>query len=335
MQNVLQDLIGNNFLVETLMNKYLNKSLPNSLIINGIKGIGKTTFSFFLIKNIYSELAQNNKAHHINLIYNNSHPNIKYLQKEFDEKNNKFKNYITIDQVRSLENFVYQSSLNHFPKFVIIDSADDLNLNAANALLKILEEPKNNTFFLLITHQISSLLATLRSRCVKFNLKKPSFEDFNKILLFHNDKLNFDEICFLFDLSNGSPGFALDLFSDDIKDIYTIVIEILFEKKSLSSKIVNLSTFVSSYSNDQFKIYISIIKFILITIIKINFGCNFSKYFKSNIIQSLEKFSFPSDNMIYFEMLVYLNKNEKDLFIYNLDKNIFNLNIYTSLNKTV
>ena len=254
MINISQVLIENEYLVNKLTNNYINKSLPHSLIIHGVKGIGKFTFAFFLIKNIYSEIIRNNKDYHINLMYNNTHPNIKYLQKEFDDKNNKFKNYITIDQVRSLDNFIYQTSFDNLPKFVIIDSADDLNLNAANALLKILEEPKYNTYFILITNQISSLLATLRSRCLKFNFEKPSFEGFNKILLFHNDKLKSEEISFLFDLSNGSPGLALELFSEDIKDIYSTLLEILSKKDSLSTKVINLSTCVSSYSNDQFKI---------------------------------------------------------------------------------
>ena len=74
-------------------------------------------------------------------------------------------------------------------------------------------------------------------------------------------------------------------------------------------------------------------KFILLTILKINIGYNFSKYFKSNILQSLEKISSSFDNLIYFEMLEYLYNNENDLFTYNLDKNIFNLNIFTPLNK--
>jgi DNA polymerase-3 subunit delta' len=333
MINISQVLIENEYLVNKLTNIYINKSLPHSLIIHGVKGIGKLTFSFFLIKNIYSEIISNNKDHHINLMYNNTHPNIKYLQKEFDDKNNKFKNYIIIDQVRSLDNFIYQSSFDNLPKFVIIDSADDLNLNAANALLKILEEPKYNTYFILITHQISSLLATLRSRCLKFNFEKPSFEGFNKILLFHNDKLKSEEISFLFDLSNGSPGLALELFSEDIKDIYSTLLEILSKKDSLSTKVINLSTCVSTYTNDQFKIYISIIKFILITIIKIKAGCNFSNFFRSNILHSLEKLSSSFDNLICFEILEYINNNENDLFTYNLDKNIFNLNIFTPLNK--
>jgi len=333
MKNTSQLLIENENLVNMLTDNYVNKSLPNSLIIHGDKGIGKSTFSFFLIKNIYSALTSNNSnSHHINLINNNSHPNIKHIQKVFDDKNNKFKNYIIIDQVRSLENFIHQSSFDNFPKFIIIDSADDLNLNAANALLKVLEEPKNNTYFILITHQISTLLPTIRSRCVKFNFKKPSFEGFNKILLSHNDNLKSEEISFLFDLSSGSPGLALELFSESIKDTYITIIEILSEKKFLSSKVINLSASVSSYSNEKFKNYIFIIKFILITILKINVGCNFSKYFRSNILQSLQKTSSSVDNLICFKMLEYLNNNENDLFTYNLDKNIFNLNIFIPLN---
>ena len=334
MINTSQFLVENDYLINKLTDNYNNRCLPNSLIIKGIKGVGKVTFSFFLIKNIYSDLSSNNnKSHHINLIYNNSHPNVKYLQKEFDEKNNKFKNYITIDQIRSLDNFIHQSSFENFPKFIVIDSADDLNLNASNALLKILEEPKQNTYFILITHQISNLLATLRSRCIKFNLEKPSFDGFKSILLFHNDKFRIEDISFLYDLSNGSPGLALDLFSDDMKNTYNILLEIFSEKDSLSSKVFNLSISVSSYSNDQFKIYISMIKFILITILKINAGYNFSNFFRSNILQSLEKISISFEDLICFEILEYLNSNENDLFTYNLDKNIFNLNIFTPLNK--
>ena len=336
MKNIPQVLIDNVHLVKKLTDNYTNNVLPNSLIIHGPQGIGKSTFSFFIIKNIYSEItSDNSKAHHINLINNNTHPNIKYLQKTFDEKNNKFKNYITIEQIRILENFIHQLSFDNFPKFIVIDSADDLNLSAANALLKILEEPKKNTYFILIAHQISSLLPTLRSRCVKFNFEKPSFESFKKILLFHNDNLKSEEISFLFDLSNGSPGLALQLFSEDMKDVYTTILGILYEKDPLSSKVINLSTSVSAYSNEQFKIYISIIKFILITILKINVGYNFSELFRSNILQSLEKLSTSIDYPICFEMLEYLSNNEKDLFSYNLDKNIFNLNFFTPLNKII
>ena len=61
MKNISQVLLENINLLNMLTENYVNKSLPNSLIIHGAKGIGKSTFSFFLIKNIYSELTNNNR----------------------------------------------------------------------------------------------------------------------------------------------------------------------------------------------------------------------------------------------------------------------------------
>ena len=61
MINISQVLIENEYLVNKLTDNYINKSLPHSLIIHGVKGIGKLTFAFFLIKNIYSEIISNNK----------------------------------------------------------------------------------------------------------------------------------------------------------------------------------------------------------------------------------------------------------------------------------
>ena len=118
-----------------------------------------------------------------------------------------------------------------------------------------------------------------------------------------------------------------------MQNIYPNLLEILFEKDSLSSKVINLSTLVSSYSNDQYKIYIFIIKFILISILKIKVGYNFSAFFRSNIFQSLEKLSLSFEKIICLEILEFLNNNEKDLFTYNLDKKIFNLNIFRPLSK--
>ena len=62
-------------------------------------------------------------------------------------------------------------------------------MSSSNALLKILEEPKKNTSFFLISHQPSRLLPTIRSRCIKFKFKKPTFDKFKKILLLNDENL--------------------------------------------------------------------------------------------------------------------------------------------------
>ena len=95
-----------------------------------------------------------------------------FIDKEIDEKSKKQRNYIVIDQIRDLESFIYQSSLLELPKIILIDCADDLNINSSSSLLKILEEPRKNTFFFLISHNPSKLSDTILSRCLKFYFKK-------------------------------------------------------------------------------------------------------------------------------------------------------------------
>ena len=127
MNNIFHQLIGNDQLFKNLIGSFKNKNLSNSLIFSGPKGIGKATLAFFFIKNIFKDLSNDYKInHHINLIYNNVHPNVKYLQKDLDEKNDKFKTSINIEQIRNLENFLYQSSFDNLPKFLKLGSSSVL-----------------------------------------------------------------------------------------------------------------------------------------------------------------------------------------------------------------
>ena len=334
MINLSRELITNNILINRLINSFKNNSISNSLIFSGPEGIGKATLCFFLINKILSPLHMNNK-NVSNLIYNNTHPNIKYISKEFDEKTNKLKSSISINQIRNLENFIYQSSFDNNPKFIIIDSSNDLNNNSSNSLLKILEEPKKNTFFFLITHQISSILPTIRSRCLNFNVDQPTYDEFKTILTNNLFDINNDEINILFSMSNNSPGMAISFFQHNINLFYTDIIEILINKNSISTKILNLSNDVAKFTDDEFKTFLILLKFILITISKINLGVNFDSSFSSNFFNMIVNASNKLENSITLQILEYLNDNEKDLFAYNLDKKIFCLNIFTPLSNNL
>ena len=335
MNNISRQFVGNDKLFKNLIDSFKNKTLSNSLIFTGPKGVGKTTLAFFFIKNIFKDLSNNDKInHHINLIYNNVHPNVKYLQKDFDEKNDKFKTSINIEQIRNLENFLYQSSFDNLPKFILIDSADDLNHNSANALLKSLEEPKPNTYFILISHQLSNLLPTIRSRCVKFYFKKPNLNEFTQILNYKDQIKDINEINFLYYLSNASPGIALEIISENIKELYASIIKILKINDPLSSEVINLANSLNNYSNENFKIFLLLIRFILITIIKINIGFKFNNDFYTIFCDFTNKNDIKIENSTSLKILEYLNNNENDLFVYNLDKKIFSLNIFASLNKS-
>ena len=104
------------------------------------------------------------------MIQNNTHPNF-YLIDIFDEKKN-----IDIEQIRTMITYTNKSNFNNNPRFVLIDNIEFLNKNSINALLKIVEEPKNNLFFILIHNNETKILTTLISRCITFKINL-SFKD--------------------------------------------------------------------------------------------------------------------------------------------------------------
>ena len=138
---------------------YKKNKLPNVILLSGPKGIGKATFTYHFINYLLSQneeskyLINDFKINHKNISYklmlNETHPNFFLLQ------NNLLGEDIKIDQVRSLLKYLGKSVFSKNIKIVMIDNAEYLNLNSSNALLKVLEEPGDSTFFLLfkIVHQ--------------------------------------------------------------------------------------------------------------------------------------------------------------------------------------
>jgi len=165
---------------------YLFKTnkLPNQILLSGNKGNGKSTLAYHLINFIFSlneehkydlknlTFNQNNKSY--KLISNYSHPNFFLIDIKEDKKN------IDINQIRDMITFSNKSSFNNKPRFVLIDNIEHLNKNSVNALLKIIEEPTDNLFFILIHNNKKNILATLRSRCITFKINL-SFDESIKI----------------------------------------------------------------------------------------------------------------------------------------------------------
>ena len=112
------------------------------------------------------------------------------------------------------------------------------------------------------------------------------------------------------------------------------MIDILIQNKVLTKEIINLSEVLSKYTIDEFKIFLFILRFILMNIIKINYGFDFNNNLSSELLNTLKISATHINNNICFNILEYLNKNENDLFVYNLDKKIFTVNIFSSLEKT-
>ncbi|WP_019223323.1 DNA polymerase III subunit delta' [Bartonella rattaustraliani] len=187
--------------------------LHHALLFEGDHGIGKATLAFHLAWNILSS----QKGKLLQPEYNSvtwrqmmqgSHPGLLHISRRFDLKTQKFKTGVLIDDVRDIMHFLNKTSQDDGWRIVIIDSADDMNKSAANAILKTLEEPPAKTLFIIITHSLGRLLPTIRSRCQQISLR-PLRDDEMKQVITHifSDQFLPDEkmIEMVIQRSKGSP----------------------------------------------------------------------------------------------------------------------------------
>ena len=324
------ELIGFEKEYSDLLKRYKSNNLPNSILIHGLSGIGKRTFLNKLVKNILNiEFKDNNLDHHLNLFKNNTHPNIKIIEKEIDSKTGKIKSNITIDQIRRLKTFLNSTSIiQNSSKIVIIDSADYLNISSANSMLKILEEPKENTYIFLISNQISLLLPTIRSRCLKIKFNTHNLTNFTNIIKNNIDEISNEEINFYFELTYGSPGTTILYYNNDFLDIFQLSIKCLLSN-DLDDDKINLSNILSKLTNDEFNNYLSMLKFILIVANKLKVNRDDKSLVNMPNYLELESLSANLSKKNLIDRFDYLTNNQKELFSLNLDKKIFILNFLT------
>ena len=326
----MTELIGFEKEYSDLLKRYETNNLPNSILIHGLSGIGKRTFLNKLVKNIINiEFKDSNLDHHLNLFKNNTHPNIKIIEKEIDSKTGKIKSNITIEQIRRLKTFLNSTTtIQNSSKIVIVDSADYLNISSANSMLKILEEPKENTYIFLISNQISLLLPTIRSRCLKIKFNTHNLTNFTNIIKDNIDEISNEEINFYFELTYGSPGTTILYYNNDFLDIFQLSIKCLLSN-DLDDDKINLSNILSKLTNDEFNNYLSMLKFILIVANKLKVNRDDKSLINIPNYLELESLSTNLTKKNLIDRFDYLTNNQKELFSLNLDKKIFILNFLT------
>ncbi len=186
-------LFGLNRYIAEFINLYDNDRLPPKILLSGQKGLGKSTLAYHLINYILSkeeefkydfdkfEIDPNN--HSFKLTQNRSNTNLTVIDVDGEKKT------IDINQIRELINNLNKSSFNEKPRFVLIDNIEYLNKNSINALLKILEEPNKNIYFILINNN-KKVLSTLLSRCINFKINLNNNECLNIANKLLNNKLH-------------------------------------------------------------------------------------------------------------------------------------------------
>ena len=186
-----------------------DRRLPGAILLHGPQGIGKATFAFELAAAILTATGDED-AHRVEeQVAALSHPNVFLLRRRLKDAKGYY-TVIRVEDVRELRDSLHHTRGRAGHRVAIIDSIDDCNPSAANALLKTLEEPPADTTFLLVSHRPGQLLPTIKSRCHNLALRPIAADLVQAILHEHDATLGQSELDRAVALSGGRPRRAFE-----------------------------------------------------------------------------------------------------------------------------
>lgn len=195
-------------------------------LFSGPKGIGKASLAHSLAKNILSSSTDSARA--VSWLAARSHPDFHVLELSIsDAKTGKLKSEISVEDVHAFTKFFGRTSGQGGWRVGLVDCADDLNREGANALLKLVEEPPERSLIFIINHEPGRLLRTLRSRCLRLPLKRLTAGQVEDVMsrLPLEEKPSENEARNAAELCGGSPGRALELLQSTGARAFRAMIE--------------------------------------------------------------------------------------------------------------
>lgn len=198
--------------------------LHHAWLLTGQRGIGKATLAWKIARFLLAAEddpvtadsletdADSPLAHRLR---NLAEPRLFLLRRGANERGSALSQFITVDETRALRSFLSLSAADGGYRVVIIDAIDEMNPAAANAVLKLLEEPPPKTVFLMISHQPAQLLPTIRSRCRILRLTRLSTENLARALRQAGGRIDAQDSAALSELAGGSVGEAFRLSNLD------------------------------------------------------------------------------------------------------------------------
>ncbi|MEE8294749.1 MAG: DNA polymerase III subunit delta' [Sphingomonadales bacterium] len=253
-------LVGHDKAAKIFLESFQSGRLHHAWLLAGQRGIGKATLAYHLARFLLKhgtqktgglltpdeapldftraslEMAADDPV--FIRVASGGEGNLKIIERGYNEKTKKRRTEIVVDDVRALHDFFEMTASHNGWRIAIIDPADEMNRSAANALLKMLEEPPRKSILFLITHAKGSLVPTIRSRCQQLLLNPLSDEDTKKVLHQRMPDLAPGEVDKYAELSGGSPGYALRLSLYDGEGL-NLVIASQFSGQGLNTKQVH------------------------------------------------------------------------------------------------
>jgi DNA polymerase III subunit delta' len=233
-------LVGNELAEKTMVAAQGSGRLHHAWLLTGPRGIGKATLAWRFARYLLAgqqggglfgdapdglEVASDAPGR--GLVDARSHPDLFHLRRMLNPDTGRMRLEIAVDDVRDLGAFMHMTPAMGKWRVAIIDAADEMNRNAANAVLKILEEPPPNAVLLMVAHAPGRLLPTIRSRCRRLALQPLADDTVMQLLADYAPDTTKEERAALTGLAEGSIGRALELASAGSLGLYREMVEVL------------------------------------------------------------------------------------------------------------
>ena len=265
------DLTGHEAALDELARQFASGRMHHAWLINGPLGIGKATLACRFAGHVFRQRDPANAvAHYVRpdandpverRVANGGHPNLLHLRRGLREDGKNWRSQLTVDVIRRTVGFFGTSAGENTWRVAIVDPADDLNRNAANALLKILEEPPPRTLFLVLAHSPKGLLPTIRSRCQKLIMRPLSGEQVLGALsgLGLDEGVTADELQLVARLSGGSVRRAIVLLREDGARLYVRLATLIAQDRPDWTSIHAIASELAPVNrNDRYRLFLDL-----------------------------------------------------------------------------
>jgi len=237
-------LIGHEAAASALAEAWRSEKLAHAWMFAGPPGIGKATLAWQFVRYVAAGGEQGGEGplttdpQHpaVRQVIAGAYPDSRLVRRSHNVRPpHRLRTEISVEDVRAVGQFLRHTAAMGGWRTVVVDSADAMNANAQNALLKVLEEPPQRTLLLLVCHAPSRLLPTVRSRCRTMHLRPLSEDQVAAIVAQQQPDLPAADRQLLARLADGAPGWALDLAEAGGLDLYRNLIGLLDSLPSLDA----------------------------------------------------------------------------------------------------
>jgi DNA polymerase III subunit delta' len=245
-----QHLYGHAEAEAAVLAAWAQARLPHAILIGGPSGIGKATLAYRIARFVLAQPDAGNSQAANSLevpadhrarrqISAQSHPDLLVLRRQLNPDTEKLRSEIRVDDIRRTVPFFGSTAAAGGYRIAIVDSAEELNRNGANALLKVLEEPPPLSLLLIVSHAPGRLLATIRSRCQRLALRPLSAENVERAVTDvadTNDEIPRDQIKEACAASAGSVRHALELLLGESLEVRNLTASLLARLPALDGE---------------------------------------------------------------------------------------------------